>query len=102
MCIKVRDKARIRSFCDRLAAAWEEIPDMRFGQLVINLVHTMEQIGIRPFYLEDGPMLEAIEVFCSRNRPSQSLAERAMDYDGELGLAEELGIQDKPSGDEVW
>lgn len=102
MSIKERDKARIRPFCDRLAAAWEEMPDMRFGQILMNLVHILEQIGIRPFYMEDGPMLDAIETFCSRNKPGQSLVERAMDFDGDLGLTEELEIQDKPSGDELW
>lgn len=32
----MRNKDRIRPFCERLAAAWERCPDLRFGQLIAN------------------------------------------------------------------
>ena len=37
-----RDAGRIQPFCDRLARAWEKLPDWRFGQLMINLMREYE------------------------------------------------------------
>lgn len=57
----MREPKRIRKFCDRLAAAWELAPDLRFGQLLSNIfVHTNGE-GKDPFYLEDDSMIEQIE-----------------------------------------
>ena len=40
----MRDKARIRRFCDELAALWEgKRPNMRFGQLVVTLNRALDK-----------------------------------------------------------
>ncbi len=33
----MRDPKRIRPFLEKLAKKWEEYPDLRFGQLVVNI-----------------------------------------------------------------
>ena len=53
----MRDAARIRPFCEELAAQWEKHPDMRFGQLVANA------LGVNSFYVEDDVALERIRAF---------------------------------------
>ena len=72
-----RDTQRIQPFCDRLAKAWERLPDMRFGQLMVNLVQDTEHMGTRAFYLKDDDMIRDIEAFCSKHRPQRSLYDRA-------------------------
>ena len=48
-----RDVNRIQPFCDRLAKAWEKLPDWRFGQLMVNLMRDYEaEHGHDIFYLE--------------------------------------------------
>lgn len=55
----MRDIARIRSFCEELAAQWEKCPDMRFGQLIAN------SLSADAFYIEDDDALEKIRAFVS-------------------------------------
>lgn len=57
----MRDPNRIRKFCDRLAAAWELVPDLRFGQLLSNIFVYTKIESKDPFYLEDDSMIEQIE-----------------------------------------
>ena len=39
----MRDKARIRVFCDKLADIWEsKCPDWRFGQMMMNVLPRKE------------------------------------------------------------
>ena len=59
----MRNKDRIRPFCERLAAAWERCPDMRFGQLISN-AYSREFIK-DPFYVEDDQSIKLIEEFTS-------------------------------------
>ena len=54
----MRDIKRIRKFCNRLAAAWEKVPDWRFGQLMCNILGSM---GKDPFFPEDDEMIAFIE-----------------------------------------
>ena len=56
----MRNSERIRAFCGRLAKAWERWPDLRFGQLMVNVFGRM---GKDPFFLEDDEMIRYIEQF---------------------------------------
>lgn len=62
----MRDPKRIRAFCERLATAWEMLPDWRFGQLMVNALGGM---GIDPFFPEDDKMIEYIEEYVKKNSP---------------------------------
>ncbi len=55
----MRDVNRIRPFLKIVAAVWEKHPDLRFGQLVCDVV-TNETMR---FYMEDDEMLEAFQNF---------------------------------------
>ena len=59
----MRDVKRIRKFCNRLATAWELLPDLRFGQLIYNIFREMQADGKDPFYPEDDSMIEYIEKY---------------------------------------
>ena len=62
-----RDVNRIQPFCDRLAKAWEKLPDWRFGQLMVNLMRDYEaEHGHDIFYLEEDEMIREIEAYCER------------------------------------
>lgn len=55
----MRNPNRIDEFCSRLAAAWKkQVPDWRFGQLIMNLPYERD-----PFFIEDGEMIQFIEHF---------------------------------------
>lgn len=59
----MRDPKRIRKFCNRLATAWELVPDLRFGQLLFNIFAQIKNEGKDPFYLEDDSMIKRIEQY---------------------------------------
>ena len=59
----MRDANRIRRFCNRLATAWELVPDLRFGQLLFNIFVQIKNEGKDPFYLEDDSMIKRIEQY---------------------------------------
>ena len=54
----MRDPKRIQAFCNRLARAWETVPDLRFGQIVALIQSDGCGDG---FYDEDDKMIERIE-----------------------------------------
>ena len=60
----MRDPKRIRIFCNRLASAWAAKPDLRFGQLMVNVMSKMQAEGHDSFYPEEPEMIKAIEDFC--------------------------------------
>ena len=61
---KPRDIRRIQPFCDRLAKAWERLPDMRFCQLMVNLMREYEAVHRHDiFYLEENVMIEIIKAY---------------------------------------
>ena len=62
----MRDPKRIRKFCNRLAAAWEMVPDWRFGQLVVNALGEMQR---DPFFPEEDEMIEYIEGYVKKYSP---------------------------------
>lgn len=51
----MRDPKRIKPFLKEFEKLWNEVPDWRFGQLVVNL------LGTDPFYIEDDEALEIIK-----------------------------------------
>lgn len=59
----MRDANRIRRFCNRLATAWELVPDLRFGQLLFNIFIQIKNEGKDSFYVEDDSMIEYIEQY---------------------------------------
>ena len=62
----MRDPKRIRKFCNRLAAAWEMVPDWRFGQLMVNALGEMSAKR-DPFFPEEDEMIEFIEKYAKKN-----------------------------------
>lgn len=70
----MRDPKRIWEFCNRLAAAWNCLPDLRFGQLMSNVFAKMQGDGRDPFFPEEDEMIKAIEQYCQDSpyhRPQQ-------------------------------
>ena len=62
-----RDAGRIQLFCDKLARAWEKLPDWRFGQIMINIMWKYEaENGSKIFFLEEDEMIGIIEDYCER------------------------------------
>ena len=62
-----RDTGRIQPFCERLARAWEKLPDWRLGQLMINMIWKYEAEHVsKIFFLEDDEMIGIIEDYCER------------------------------------
>ena len=53
-----------RAFLDNLLIAWLEVPDMRLGQLLINVAGNGDDL----WGLEEGELLVAVEGFCEKNR----------------------------------
>ena len=62
----MRDPNRIPDFCNRLANAWQKLPDWRFGQLMFNAINEM---GRDPFYMRDDKMIEYLEEYCEKYSP---------------------------------
>lgn len=61
----MRDPKRIHDFCKRLEAAWLLVPDLRFGQLLMNVASAMSTPG-GLFYAEDDALIAFIEKYISR------------------------------------
>lgn len=59
----MRDKKRIKKFCDELATIWEkECPDWRFGQMICNVFNDMVASERRdPFFPEEDEMMSYIK-----------------------------------------
>ena len=54
----MRNKKRIKKFCDELACIWENhCPDWRFGQMICNVMGEMASNGIDPFFPEEDVMI---------------------------------------------
>jgi hypothetical protein len=62
----MRDKAAIVSFILEFTALWKKYPNLRFGQLVMNLQATISD-NPDPFYTEDDIMLQAIRKMYNQN-----------------------------------
>ena len=60
----MRDPKRIRKFCNQLADIWEaNASDLRFGQLVLNVLGQMQSEGRDPFFPEEEEMIEYFNKF---------------------------------------
>ena len=54
----MRDKKRIKKFCNELANIWENnAPDWRFGQLICNVFGEMASEKRDPFFPEEDEMI---------------------------------------------
>ena len=63
----MRDKKRIRKFCNELADIWEEnCPDWRFGQLVLNVLGEMA-VNRDPFFPEEDEMMKFFKKYFKIN-----------------------------------
>ncbi len=51
----MRDPNRIDEILNTVKTVWNQYPDMRFGQLVVNV------LGVDPFYVEDDVILKAFQ-----------------------------------------
>ena len=58
----MRDPKRIASLLLTFAKLWYKFPDLRFGQLVLNIVPARDGDN-KLFYMEDDEMLKRIEEF---------------------------------------
>lgn len=56
----MRDPKRIRKFCNELAALWERVPDLRFGQLISN---AFDDCPNDPFVMEDNEMINVLKKY---------------------------------------
>ena len=57
----MRDINRIDKFCAELAQIWKEnVPDWRFGQLIVNVIGSMTK---DPFFPEEDEMIEVFREF---------------------------------------
>lgn len=61
----MRDINRIDIFCDKLKEYWKEVPDWRFGQLIVNV---FSSINRDPFFIEEDKMTEYFETFFQKNK----------------------------------
>lgn len=87
----MRDKKRIRAFCNRLAEAWECCPDLRFGQLMVNVFGSMDR---DPFFPEDAEMIWNIERWIGANNPYKRDEKR----DAEFTDPSQVRVVRKPKG----
>ena len=55
----MRHPERIDEFCDKLRAVWKDNPDLRFGQLVMNIYQLSGNTSF--FYLEDDVALQIMK-----------------------------------------
>lgn len=54
----MRNKKRIKEFCDEFANIWEEnVPQWRFGQLICNVFGQMATKDKDPFFPEEDEMI---------------------------------------------
>lgn len=60
----MRRKDRIDPFLKRLGNVWKCVPDWRFGQLMVNVLNSMER---DPFFPEEDEMIEYFEKYMEEN-----------------------------------
>lgn len=58
------DKNRIVPFCDELSTVWKNNPDLRFAQLIVNLMqyHVSDM-----YYIEDECLMNKLKEFYNEN-----------------------------------
>ena len=67
----MRDIKRIDDFCNRLKVVWKQVPDLRFGQFMMNVLGAMLKGGRDPYFPEEDEMIKFLEdyVSSSSNNP---------------------------------
>ena len=71
----MRDPSRIDNFCDRLALAWKNVPDQRFGQLMMNILGEFAHEKCDPWFPEEPELIEYIEQWCDKHSPYRRMSE---------------------------
>lgn len=61
----MRDINRIDEFLKQLGEYWKQVPDWRFGQLIMNVYGTSQ---IDPFFLEEKESLELFEKYFANEK----------------------------------
>lgn len=61
----MRDPARIEPVLDAIRRVWEQSPDLRLGQLLVNAVNPPEPCP-ELFYIEDEKLVRKVEEFSRR------------------------------------
>lgn len=60
----MRDPKRIYEFCNELATIWAtNVPDWRFGQMMMNVLGKMQSGGRDPFFPEEDEMIKFFREF---------------------------------------
>ena len=54
----MRDINRIDTILERLGKVWKKVPDMRLGQLILNVAQDPAL-----YYIEDDQLMDALEKF---------------------------------------
>lgn len=57
----MRNPKRIPLIMRRLEKLWLQYPYMRLGQLIGNVFHSADGVGIRQYYIEDYAFIESLE-----------------------------------------
>jgi hypothetical protein len=55
----MRDPKRIPEFLGRIRRLWETYPDLRFGQLLLNVINADNITSF--YYMEDNKLIEILE-----------------------------------------
>ena len=63
----MRDKGRIKDFLVRLEALWNKYPDLRIGQLLINVAHKTDI-----FYIEEDEFIKLMDKWEEENERKES------------------------------
>ena len=66
----MRDVKRIRKFCNRLATAWELLPDLRFGQFMVIFFGSCKR---DPFFAEDDEWMAALQAYIDGKDPGEAM-----------------------------
>ena len=65
----LRDKERIRKFCNEFADIWEaNCSDWRFGQLMMNVLGAMQSGGRDPFFPDEDEMITYFKQYFSQGK----------------------------------
>lgn len=91
----MRDPARIEKIIGALRTLWQLNPDLRLGQLIINLT-----TGAETYQVEDDEMHERI--LASINRKWPTVTTERMCAKHEVPLVYEPGGPDRPTIRGVW
>lgn len=59
----MRDQERIPDMLKRIEKIWQEAPDMRLGQLILNVFSLHNGVDSRVYNMEDEEFIQTIEYF---------------------------------------